>query len=429
MRFLQSASLTLIFKFLAIAFGLGASIVISRTLGPTGRGIYGLIMTLIMLVTTFGTFGINTANTYFISKEQRYARLLGKRSLIVGFIGGIISTTIVLILNLIKPTVFQGMSFSLLILTMIIVLFYLWGRFFSQGYLGRNNIIAFNLFTFAERFIFFISAVVMLLLFNGSIDQYVSVVMILLALFVGGYIWHYFKSSASDQPPDQLPFWESLLYGIKPYTAALFTMLTLRSGLFFINSMMDTEATGLFAVAQQMSEVLIIFPSVVGSVLFPRVASDNSTHLTAQVIRTTALVFVPVFIGIAFFAEPLIVLLFGPEFKDAATALLILLPGTYLLGLEVIIAGDISGRGYPWPASLIWILVVAINFSGYMILIPKFGINGAALSLSISYLVIFIFMTFYLKRLTSLKFSQMFIPKKADFIKLKQFSKDALTRS
>lgn len=427
MRFLQSATVTLVFKFLAIAFGLGISIVISRTLGPSGRGIYGLIMTLVMLVSTFATFGLNTANTYYISKDPRYSRLLGKRAIMVGFVGSFIATVVVVCITIVKPDIFEGMDLTLLLLTMVIVLFYLWGKFFSQSYLGQNNIVAFNLFNFGERFIFLVAAILVLWFLNGTITQYVTIVMIALGLFITAYLWFYFSKSPSTKPPADLPFLESLLYGIRPYTAALFTMVTLRSGLFFVNGILGTEATGLFAVAQQFSELLIIFPSVVGNVLFPRVASDNATDLTARVIRTTALLIAPVFIAIAWFTEPLIVLLFGPEFKSAASALLILLPGTYLLGLEVIMAGDISGRGYPWPAALVWIGMAVLNITGYLILIPLYGIEGAALSTSVVFIIVFIFMTIYLKRITSVSFNTLFIPTRADLQKLLSFPKLLIT--
>ena len=125
--------------------------------------------------------------------------------------------------------------------------------------------------------------------------------------------------------------------------------------------------------------------------------------------------------------EPLIVLLFGAEFKSAAGALLILLPGTYLLGLEVIMAGDISGRGYPWPAAIVWIVMAVLNIIGYLIFIPMYGIEGAALSTSIVFIIVFIFMTIYLKRLTNISLITLFVPTRADLHKLLSFPKLLIT--
>ncbi len=41
MRFIHSASTTMIFKAVALVGGLGTSVIISRILGSEGRGVYG----------------------------------------------------------------------------------------------------------------------------------------------------------------------------------------------------------------------------------------------------------------------------------------------------------------------------------------------------------------------------------------------------
>ncbi len=70
MRFIHSASTTIILKAVALIGGLGTSIIISRILGPEGRGIYGIIMTVIVLSASFGVFGFAASNTYFIAKNR-----------------------------------------------------------------------------------------------------------------------------------------------------------------------------------------------------------------------------------------------------------------------------------------------------------------------------------------------------------------------
>ena len=87
MRFIKSAGTTVIFKVLAMASGLAVSVIISRTLGPECRGIYGIIMTVLILGSSFGVFGLNTSNTYLIARKKSRCRTIGDQSLLIGLIG------------------------------------------------------------------------------------------------------------------------------------------------------------------------------------------------------------------------------------------------------------------------------------------------------------------------------------------------------
>lgn len=423
MRFIKAAGITLIFKILAMAMSLAVSVIISRILGADGRGQYGIIMTIVMIFAGFSTIGINTANTYFISKDKSVSRAAGKLSLLTGLAGTIVSAAVLLLLVFYKPNVVQGLNQTLLGLTFVLALLFSWGKLFSQSYLGLNRAVLYNLFNFMERLIFLVMAVIVLLLFNQEFTAYMGSVAAGFGVFIFIYILYYFSISESGEIKPLSLFRESVAYGIRPYVASLFTLIAMRSALFFVNYFRGTAETGLYSVAQQFSELLIIIPTVVGSLLFPRVAGSNSTTLTARVLRVTGAAFLPVFLVLAIFTEPLIVLLFGQEFVSSVKALLIMLPGAYVLGLEVIIAGDIAGRGYPWKTALIWVPVSIINAIAYIIVIPSYGIEGAAWVTSLSFIAVFIYMVYWLKKMTGMSLGEMFVPTKADFKSVLQFLK------
>jgi O-antigen/teichoic acid export membrane protein len=414
MRFIKSASTTLVLKILAMAFGLGVSVLIGRVLGPEGRGIYGLVMTVIILSSTFGLFGLGSANAYFISKDKSCARAVGRQSLFAGIVGAILSGIIVFVVQLFAPGVLKGLEGNVFLVTLMMIPLFLWGNLYSRAYLGLGKVVAFNTFETVGRGIFFGAAVVMVLIMKKDMATYLTTALICLVILSAWYLIRYFQISPAGKAKAQSLFTLSITYGVRPWIAALFTWVTIRSGIFFVNYFRGTSEAGLFSVAQQISELLIIIPSVVGAILFPRVASGDSKDLTAKVLRTMNAFFLPLFLLLALLAEPIITLLFGAEFLASATALRIILPGAFLLGLEVIIAGDIAGRGYPWPVALLWIPVFVINSVGYILLVPSHGINGAALATTISYSIVFVYMTFYLRRMTGFGFSEMFIPRITD---------------
>lgn len=429
MRFLKSATMTLGFKFIAMSSGLAVSIIVGRTLGPEGRGIYGLIMTVIILASSLGVFGFNTANTYFVAQDKSRSRGFGLQSLFVGLTGAALATAVFLIIAALRPQTVSGLEGPLRWMTIAILPLFLWGQLFSQSYLGQGRIVGYNVFHAGQRVIFALAAIIILWWLGLDITTYMAVVLASVALLVAGYITTYFRTSPQGPLTGLKMTAKSFFYGCRPYTASIFTMATMRSGIFFVNYFKGTSEAGLFSVAQQISELLVIIPSVVGTILFSRVSSGNSRDLTARVIRTVASAFLPVFIVLALVAKPLIVLLYGEEFLGSVNALLIILPGSYLLGLEVIIAGDISGRGYPWGAALIWVWIFILNSIGYMVLIPAYGINGAAWSISICFALVFVYIVRYSRRLSGFTLAEMFIPRMADLREILSIPKMMMARS
>ena len=81
-------------KVLLYGVGFGASIIISRGLGPSGRGIYYLPVVTAATVAAFGTLGMEQANVFlFGSRGVPIARLWaqgGMVALILGLLGGIL---------------------------------------------------------------------------------------------------------------------------------------------------------------------------------------------------------------------------------------------------------------------------------------------------------------------------------------------------
>lgn len=415
MRFIHSAGTTMTFKAVALISGLGTSVIISRILGPEGRGVYGLIMTVIILSAGFGTFGFGAANTYFIARNKKTAKAIAVQSIIVGLAGSIISGMSFYLIYTYRPAMVAGIDGVLFGITLLMVPLFLWGNLFAQAFLGLGRIIAYNIFNTGQRLIFFGAALLTLILFKHSLETYMISVFACIVILIASYIHWFIRVSPKSESIDMKLVSRSFLYGSRPYVATIFTMATLRSGIFFVNYFRGTSEAGLFAVAQQISEFMIIVPSMVAEILFSRVARGDSRDLTTRVLRTMSTIFLPIVILLAAAARFIIVILYGTEFLPSTAALLIMLPGAFLLGLEVIIIGDIAGRGYPWRAALIWIPVFILNCTGYILLIPAYGINGAALSTSLSFILVSLYMIIYLRKTTDFRLAELFIPRKSDF--------------
>ena len=414
MRFIKSALASLIFKFIAMAAGLAVSIVIARVLGPEGRGVYALVMTIIVMSASFGVFGLTAANTFFAAKNGQMARTIGTQSIIAGLAGAVLSILVIFLMDKFSPTIFRGLNNDTIALTVAMIPLFLWGNLFAFAYLGRGKILAFNTFETGQRVIFFVLSLLVIWYWHKTFETYLVMVLFAIGIMTAVYIINYFRDVSPGSIYESSYTAASLGYGIKSYVATLLTLAVVRSGVLFTNYFGGNEAAGFFAVAQQMSELVIIIPTVVGTILFGRVSKGDSYYLTPMVLRTITAIFFPMTLLLFFVSDPLIMFVFGAEFIRSVTLLKLMLPGAFLLGLEVIMAKDIAGRGYPWPAVLAWIPVLIINVAGYVILIPEFGVNGAAMSVSVSYLIIFALITVYYVKLSGTGLSNLFLIKKED---------------
>ena len=67
---LKNSTITFSSRILIFVLGLGTSIIVARTLGPKGKGIYTLILLIPTVMLRLGTLGIEVANVYFTGSKK-----------------------------------------------------------------------------------------------------------------------------------------------------------------------------------------------------------------------------------------------------------------------------------------------------------------------------------------------------------------------
>ncbi|WP_158546586.1 oligosaccharide flippase family protein [Haloferax sp. Atlit-4N] len=112
---------------------------------------------------------------------------------------------------------------------------------------------------------------------------------------------------------------------------------------------------------------------------------EKITDISSKVSRYTLLLVLLMCIGLSILADEFIPLYFGQQYTPAVVPLLLLLPG--VLGLSIARPIFAIGQGKGALRSLILATAAAavINFLLNLILIPQYGMNGAAIATSIGY--------------------------------------------
>jgi O-antigen/teichoic acid export membrane protein len=140
---------------------------------------------------------------------------------------------------------------------------------------------------------------------------------------------------------------------------------------------------GLYSVSLAMVQLSAYVPLVLSHVSFPRLASLPDAAAAVLTARIARLGFIGSFgVGILLaatvpFMTPLV---FGPGFAGAVTPALILLPGAVLWSLQWVLARAWSARGRSSLVLTSFLLSVVTMLLLDLILIPLWGLVGAALA-------------------------------------------------
>jgi O-antigen/teichoic acid export membrane protein len=141
--------------------------------------------------------------------------------------------------------------------------------------------------------------------------------------------------------------------------------------------------------------------------------------MTPLLTRLTLLVTAMVALLLAAIAYPLVLLLFGEEFRDAILPLLILLPGIVAGAASRILANDIAARGRPELNMYMSVFTVSFNVSGNILLIPMYGLLGAALATAMAYSLNLVLRLFIYRRQTGISPRDVVLAKLADLAAVK----------
>ncbi|MEP7081612.1 MAG: polysaccharide biosynthesis C-terminal domain-containing protein [Chloroflexota bacterium] len=176
---------------------------------------------------------------------------------------------------------------------------------------------------------------------------------------------------------------EALSMGIRGQAGNVLQFVNLRLDLLLVSALLRVEAAGVYLVALRVGEVVVQVANSFAVLTFPQVASQadpNDTASTERATRVTLAIVAVSAVGLGLVAEPLLTIAFGEAFRSGTVALRVLLLGMVPLALCRIVTSDLKGRGRADLASIANLLAVVLTAVLGLLLIPAFGIEGAAMA-------------------------------------------------
>lgn len=384
-----------------LASALGASIVVAWQLGAAGVGTLAVINVTVALGVQLGCFGLPSANTYFISRNRDDLGKAWANSLAFAIVAGGVIALGILIAAKLRPTAFGPAAATLIPIAVIALPFQLIMLIGLNVFLALGQITRFNITEGIAQLSLVVNALVALALLHGGLPTLVvlnvaaSVVvgLVIIAMVRGAQ-----KKTTRSRWFDVSMFRRMIRYGLKFHIAIVSAIIIVRADLLLVNHFRGATEAGVYAVAGQMANLVLLLPAVIATLLFPRTSSepDPQARLTMRVTRHTAFILLIVCLA-AVPCSFLIPVIYGSAFQRSTLQFLILLPGVYFMGVESVLVQHFTGSGLPLTVPMFWIVVVICNLVFNLLLIPTYGATAAAIVSSFTYALIFALVAIYFR--------------------------------
>jgi O-antigen/teichoic acid export membrane protein len=403
------------------------SMIIARTLGPEGQGIYSAAITFPNLWAGFGLFGLDAAHLYYLARDRRrLGPILANSLLILLVLGAILFVSY---LWLVEPLMGErgAVLRPYLILSAVVVPLILARHLLLSLFLGMGGIDRYNGLMVVSQ-IALLGMVTLGLLVAGQgteLDRGSRFVIIayqvsLLVFILPALIWVRRQISADDRErlePSRRLFGESAVYGLKGHLGTVFTQFSYRFDMVLVLRWLGAAQQGYYSIAVILAEKLTHITASVQFVLFPRISAASraeADRITPIVCRNTLVWMIVAGVGLYLLAGLLIRLFYTSVYDPALQPLRVLLPGIVALTLSNVLSSDFSGRNRRGLTTIAMGIGFALNLGLNILWIPRHGLLGAAWASTVSYSTQSLIMAAFFWRITAISPLRLIVPRPGD---------------
>jgi O-antigen/teichoic acid export membrane protein len=195
-----------------------------------------------------------------------------------------------------------------------------------------------------------------------------------------------------------------LIFGISVSIGKISFMVMKSLDIPVLNLFFNYASVGVYSVADTASSVLFSMTAfslpIISSVSEAWTKKDyRQLEKYAKIsVKYPLLIGMPVTVMIFTLAEPLVIGIYGVAFQGAVMPLQILIIGTFLLMFGYTLSSILIGIGKPKISGILMAIAAAQYIFSLFILVPFLGLNGAAVSLSLTGITTLVLIPIFIKR-------------------------------
>jgi len=416
MSFLHNTIFALFGNIATGVISLLVAVFVARTLGPDGKG----AVTLLILVPTFAAMsldlGISIANVYFAKYREVPRDILFSSSLFWAVSVGLVAIFSVICGLHMWPSLADGITPNAAVVASFTTPLFLLLYVMRPLLLASDHVIDFSVSNALQPLLLMIAALLIFAVSGASVLNmlwaYVASLLIL-CIHVG---WR-LRPRQFCLRLDVIR--QAIKFGIIGHIGTLIQQCIFRLDVLILASLTGSREVGIYSIAYVCAEVLLRLPRAIGTILFPTVSGlegNAAETLTAAVFKGMNVILVVAggclgAIGYCFIPD-----VFGVNFSDARLPFLLLIPGVFFFSWNNVFIESLKGEGkvqYKLYTAVVGLVVlICLDF----LLIPRYGIAGAALASSIAYGSSGIFALVIYCRLRKRRLIDLVCPDRSDFV-------------
>ena len=380
-------------KILRMVVGLFVGIWVARYLGPEQFGLFSYAQSFVGLFTAFATLGLDgIVVRELVKDETRRDELIGT-AFWLKLIGAIAVLIILAIaVNFTSNDTYANTLVFIIASATIFQAFNVVDMYFQSQVMGKYIV-------YANIISLFLSSIVKiaLILNDAPLIAFAWTVLFDSSVLAMGFIYYYIKTNSKFKIQN-LTFNKAtavaLLRDSWPLILSSFVIsIYMKIDQVMIQAMMGSEAVGQYAAAVRISEAWYFIPMVIASSLFPAIVNAKAQSEELYYARLQKLYDLMVWMAIAialpmtFLSDWVIHLLYGEQYNQAGSVLMIHIWAGVFVFLGVASGKWLTAENLQmlsfWRTFNGMVINVILNF----VLIPKYGVSGAAVATLISQVI------------------------------------------
>jgi len=373
--------------------GFAFSIALARLLTPEQFGIYALATSICFLVLQLDP-GTNDALIRYLSYSigkgkielaRGYVRFISKIKLILGFV---FSITLAILSNYVAEHIFgkPELGFPLLILSAFLFFFYMTDyveAFFIAFQEFRYSTIRHAIYEFL-KFCFVVIPYILIIkyfygIFFGLLAAAFLVFLIMLMLCIRKFKCLFIGETTEIKRVRVLRYIGFLSIGAISGTVFSYVDIIM------LGMFLPPEYAGYYKAATNVVFAIVGLASI-SNVLFPvftQLEGESLENAFKKVVRYSAIVSFPASVGLCFFSEQIVKVIYGVEYIPASIPLMILSP--LIIFSSINFFGVLfNSKEKPEYNTIFTIITMSLNIVLNYILILKMGMIGAAIATTFS---------------------------------------------
>lgn len=396
------------FSILSAALGYVVRIIMAQGLSTAEYGLFYAIFTMFAFLTIFSNLGLDEALSKMIPDflvEKDYASIKGLMFIVLALQLGIFGICAAIIILFAKQLGISYFHSSAAVVPIIILAIAFWIRPVStaltNAFRGFQKLQYYSIFNVLKLFFVAIFISFFFVRFGSSIISPALAYLlafILIPVLLAPFFLRIFPSFLRTKACITKRLLKRILsFSIPAIIGMVGSSVLIYTDTLILTYFRTLEEVGLYQVAYPTANLLLYLPNAICAMILPlsselwaRKEKEKLQLGVNLLYKYGTILMIPLAILVALFSPSILSLLFGEAYVAASTPLVILSLGSIIYAIGLISANILSGIGKPKINSKIVLVAAIVNVALNLVVIPRYGMVGAAITTVIGYVIILV---------------------------------------